>query len=87
MSEKLTLQQAAKLCGVHRNTVLQWITKGKVNYEIQQNSNWRLIDRTELLEFNLKRLESKARNKLLSDHKQKKWEDFTWKQSGIDFDE
>ena len=87
MSEKLTLQQAAKLCGVHRNTVLQWITKGKVNYEVQENSNWRLIDRTELLEFNLKRLEDKARRKLLADHKNQKWEDFTWKQSPIDFEE
>ena len=58
-NDKLTVIEAASLCGVHRNTILQWLNKGKVKFEYQPSSGWKLIERSQLLAFNEKRLEAK----------------------------
>ena len=60
--EMLTVNEAAELCGVHRNTVLLWLRASKVKFEYQPNSGWKLIEKSQLLAFNEKRLASKGVN-------------------------
>ena len=51
----ITITEAAELTDVHRNTVLKWIKTGKIEFERQPISGWKLLDKEAVLKLDKER--------------------------------